>query len=68
MGTRALLRFRPDARDRLAAFVAAEAECCAFLDLELRDDPDAVVLRIDGPDGAETIVHDLAAAFGAVEE
>ena len=36
----AVLRFRPVAgtRERVAAFVAAESRCCAFLRMELRDD------------------------------
>ena len=39
--THAVLRFRPAAgtRERVAAFVAAESRCCAFLRMELRDDP-----------------------------
>ena len=39
-GARGVLRFRPAARtrERVAAFVAAESRCCAFLRMELRDD------------------------------
>jgi hypothetical protein len=61
----ALLRFRadPDTRDRLAAIVAAESECCAFLTMRLRDTPDAVVLAIEAPAGAEPVLGDLVSAF-----
>jgi hypothetical protein len=60
-----VLRFRPSAatRERVAAFVEAESRCCAFLRMELRDDPDALTLTIDGPPGAEPVVRELVAAF-----
>lgn len=62
----AVLRFRAgaDIRGRLAAVVAAEAQCCAFLDLELRDEADAVTLTVTAPAGAEPVLADLVAAFG----
>ena len=61
----AVLRFAPAAatRERVAAFVAAESRCCAFLRMELRDDPDALTLTIDGPPGSEPVVGELVAAF-----
>jgi hypothetical protein len=63
--THAVLRFRPAAgtRERVAAFVAAESRCCAFLRMELRDDPDALTLTIDGPAGAEPVIGELVDAF-----
>jgi hypothetical protein len=63
--THAVLRFRPAAgtRERVAAFVATESRCCAFLRMELRDDPDALTLTIEGPPGAEPVVGELVAAF-----
>ena len=62
---RAVLRFRPvvGTRERVAAFVAAEGRCCAFLHMELHDEPDALTLTIDGPPGAEPIIGELVAAF-----
>jgi hypothetical protein len=62
---RGVLRFRPgrDTRTRLAAFVAAERRCCSFLRLELRDDPDALTLIVEGPAGSEPIVRELLAGF-----
>jgi len=61
----AVLRFRPDAdrRRRLAAIVAAEADCCAFLEMTLGEDGDAVALSISAPVGAEPVLDDLIAAF-----
>ena len=52
-------------RERVAAFVAAESRCCAFLRMELRDDPGALTLTIEGPAGSEPVVGELVAAFTA---
>jgi hypothetical protein len=62
---RAVLRFRADddTRTRAAAFVATESVCCSFLSMELRDEPGALVLTVEGPEGAEPIVHELVAAL-----
>jgi hypothetical protein len=59
------LRFRSDAETRahLEAIVAAEAECCPFLDMELRDEAGALVLEIRSSQGAEPVVTDLVSAF-----
>jgi hypothetical protein len=61
----ALLRFRADVRPRLAAIVAAEAQCCAFLAMSLgdADGHDEVELRIEAPPGGEATMHELVAAF-----
>lgn len=66
-GRRATLRFRPRTRvrERLEAIVAAEADCCGFLDLSLSDAPGAVMLHIAAPPGAEGAVADVVAAFAA---
>ena len=62
---RAVLRFRADddTRARAAAFVAAESVCCSFLSMELADEPGALVLTVEGPDGAEPIVRELVSAL-----
>jgi hypothetical protein len=59
------LRFRgsPDTRKRLEAIVAAEAECCAFLTLDLREANGELRLTISAPEDAEAIATDLASAF-----
>jgi hypothetical protein len=66
-GSRAVLRFRPAAAKQLAAIVAAEAECCAFLSMKVDDASDAVRLCIEAPRGAESVLHDLVAAFSSDE-
>jgi hypothetical protein len=65
--THAVLRFHqaPATRERIAAFVAAESRCCAFLRMELREDPDALTLTIDGPTGSAPVVGELVAALTA---
>jgi hypothetical protein len=66
----AVLRFRAaaDTRERLEAVVAAESECCAFLSMELREEPNALELRIAAPDGAEPVIDQLVAAFTGKEQ
>src|SRR4051794_27115068 len=65
--TTAVLRFRPGAQTsaRLAAVVAAEARCCAFLDMALRETPDALALTISAPRDAAPVLDELVAAFAA---
>jgi hypothetical protein len=62
---RHLLRFRGDAatRRRLEQIVAAEAECCAFLDLTLSEVDGTLALAIAAPEAARDVAAGLAAAF-----
>lgn len=62
---RAVLRFRadPEIRRRVEAIVAAESQCCAFLDLRLEHADDATVLTISAPNGGAEVVRELAAAL-----
>ena len=62
---RAVLRFRADPaiRERVEAIVAAESECCAFLDFQLEHRDEASVLTISAPNGGAEMVHELAAAL-----
>ena len=66
-GGRNVLRFRTDAetRRRLEEIVAAEAECCSFLDLEIEDGGGEMVLTIDAPARGRETADQLAAAFAA---
>jgi hypothetical protein len=59
------LRFRRDAaiREGVERIVAAESRCCAFLDLTLADQKDAIVLTIAAPEGGEPAMHALAHLF-----
>ena len=60
-----LLRFRSDpaTRARVEAIVAAESDCCAFMDFELSVTGDAIALRVAAPAGAEPAVRRLADLF-----
>lgn len=64
-GPRAVLRFAAGAgvRERVAAIVAAEARCCAFLDMELADEPDALRLAIEAPADALPVLEELLRSF-----
>jgi len=65
--TTAVLRFRPGGAtgERLTAVVAAEARCCAFLDMTLRETDDALALTISAPPDAAPVLDELVAAFAA---
>jgi len=53
----------PEARRRLERIVAAEAECCPFLRLDLSQTDDELRLTIAAPEGAELVRTELVAAF-----
>lgn len=59
------LRFRasPAVRRRLERIVAAEAECCAFLSLELSERDGELQLAVAAPEGAEPVAAALVEAF-----
>src|SRR4051794_32972719 len=63
--TTAVLRFRrgDDTSERLEAIVAAEASCCAFQDMTLRDSGDALVLTMVAPPDAGLVLDELVPAF-----
>ena len=69
-GTHATLSFGAGdgVRDRVEAIVAAESQCCAFLDMTVSDRADMVLLTIDGPEGAEPVLAELVAAFRGTTE
>lgn len=64
-GSRARLRFAVGAgvRERVAAVVAAESHCCAFLTMHISEPPGDVVLTIDAPEDAEPVLAELVDAF-----
>lgn len=66
-GDRHVLRFRSDSRtrERLEAVIAAEAECCAFLDLSLEEDGDQLVLSVAAPETGQASADGFAMAFAA---
>jgi len=50
-----------DIRERLEAFVAAEAECCPFLTMHLHATGGRLVLEVTGPEPAAPIIDELFA-------
>lgn len=59
-----VLRFPSDAatRDRLEWIVAAEADCCSFLDLDLAERDGELVPTIAAPADAQPVADELALA------
>jgi hypothetical protein len=57
------LRYAPDAVERVRAMVAGEQQCCAFLNFEVREHPDAVHLTITAPENARAAADELFAQF-----
>src|SRR5215207_7796165 len=66
-GTRAQLRFAAGrgVRERVDAIVAAESRCCPFLTMRVRDEPGAVLVRIEAAAGAEPALAALVDGFAA---
>ena len=64
-GSEAQLLFHdhPETRERLAAIVAAESVCCAFLAFDLAPTGDGLLLTIRAPEGGAEAVHQLVQAF-----
>jgi hypothetical protein len=67
-GDRHLLHFRAGAtaRRRLEGIIAAEAACCAFLDLSLIEEGDRLVLSVAAPEDAQALADGFARAFTGV--
>lgn len=60
-GMRVRLRDTPDIERRTRELVAAESECCAFLDLDLGRVSGDLVLDISGPEAARPVIEMLFA-------
>ena len=62
-----LLRFERDreTESRISGIVAAERECCPFLDLTLRSEGSELSLSISGPEGAEPVIAEIVDALAA---
>jgi hypothetical protein len=61
----ATLRFAAGAgvRERVESFAVAESACCAFLAMQVSDEPDTVVLDVSAPEDAELVLRELVDAF-----
>ena len=59
----ARLIFAPDTatENALRDLIAAEAECCPFLTMDLARGTDAVMLEVTGPEDAQPIIAELFA-------
>ena len=55
-GLRVRLRDTPDIEQRTRELVAAESECCAFLDFDLGREDGDLVLDISGPEDARPVI------------
>jgi hypothetical protein len=62
-----VLRFRPDPeiRRQVEQLVAAESECCAFLDFMITHERDATAVTIVSPPEGAPVMHELADRFSA---
>lgn len=63
-GLRVRLLDTPDVERRVRELVAAESQCCPFLDIELGREDGALVLYVSGPEGAEPVNAMLFAPDG----
>jgi hypothetical protein len=61
------LRFRRDeeTRRQLQQIVEAESRCCPFLDFQIGERPDELLLTIDAPNEARAVADELASAFSS---
>jgi hypothetical protein len=64
-GSRHILRFQGSRKTRrqLEEIVAAEADCCSFLELSLRADGEDLLLSIAAPEHAKELGDQLANSF-----
>jgi hypothetical protein len=64
---RHVLRFRSDSQTRgqLEAIVEAERECCAFLDLSLREEGGYLILSVAAPEAGQSTADGFALAFSS---
>ena len=60
-GGGSLVRFRldGDVQSQLTRIVAAERECCPFLDLSLTEDRSTLTLSIEGPEDAQPVITEI---------
>jgi hypothetical protein len=64
-GMRVRLRDTPDIEQRTRALVAAESQCCAFLDFHLGREDGDLVLDIGGPEDARPLIETFLAREAA---
>ena len=62
------LRYAPEAVERVRAMVAREQHCCAFLNFEVEEQPDAVHVTITAPENARDAADELFDLFITVDQ
>ena len=67
-GLELVLRYAPDAVERVRAMVSGEQHCCAFLEFEVREQPGAVHVTIAAPEHARAAADELFEQFIAGAE
>ena len=58
------IHFLREAEGQLRALAAAEAECCPFLEFEIRGDGETLVVDVSGPEMARPLILDLFGLAG----
>ncbi|HEU4693188.1 MAG TPA: hypothetical protein VFS23_32720 [Vicinamibacterales bacterium] len=61
------LRYAPEAVEGVRAMVASEQHCCAFLNFEVREQPDVVHVTITAPENAREAADELFEQFIAAD-
>ena len=62
-GLKLALRYAPDTVEHVRAMVTAEQRCCAFLEFQVLEQPDAVHVTITAPEIARDAADELFAQF-----
>lgn len=62
-GLRLALRYAPEAVVRVRAMVASEQHCCAFLNFQVQEQPDAVHVTVTAPESARDAADELFEQF-----
>ena len=62
------LRYAPAAVERVRAIVANEQHCCAFLNFDIREQPDVVHVTITAPESARDAADELFEQFTAADQ
>jgi hypothetical protein len=62
------LRYASEAVERVRAIVASEQQCCAFLNFEVREQPDVVHVTITAPENARDAADELFDQFIAADQ
>jgi hypothetical protein len=57
------LRYTPDAVESVRRMIREEQLCCAFLEFELQERPDELLLTINAPEAARDAADELFAHF-----